>query len=112
MRKIYNGVIEPDREPDFIWRDGIECRSFSFWFDESIVKYVNIDFHARYYCEYFYLKRIEKKRGPRYYYRCKEFDWTSLTGCWITSYANKVINEIEQARNRWMAAKALEEALK
>lgn len=112
MRKIYNGVIEPDREPDFIWRDDIKYRSFSFWFDESIVKYTIINFHARPIYSFYNFRRIEKKTGPRYQYNSKDFGWTSLTGVWITSYANKVIREIEQARNRWIAAKALEEVLK
>lgn len=111
-RKIYNGIDELNREPDFVWRDPSSDRVLSFWFDESIVKSLDLDYQDNPIYELYYFRRVEKKRGPRYQYNTEEFGWTSLTGCWITSYANQVIQEIEQARIRWMATKALEEALK
>ena len=96
-------VVEPNREPDFVYHDNTYNDDLSFWFDESIVMERSV---------YYRFRRVEKKTGPRYQYDSKDFGWTSLTGCWITSYANQVIHEIEQARIRWMATKALEESLK
>ena len=111
-KKVYNGIVEPTREPDFIFHETIGSHIFSFWFSESIVKYSDTDHTNNWYFICYHFKRVEKKTGPRYQHRTEEFGWTSLTGCWITSYANQVIYEIEQARIRWMATKALEESLK
>jgi hypothetical protein len=120
-RKVYTGVVRPNRDPDYVFsiEPSTTEKKFLFWFDEEIIgrEYTpnwiankpnteNIVITDTYY--FFRVCKVKVR------YRYKEVNGRSysLTGDWVTSYADKVVASIEKAYLNWMATKAIEEEIK